>query len=134
MRTFPDDNLLNFCDLISSLIKDYQYSIELIRKIKLFLQVSVRLVNSPNLHEAIKILSKNCNEVLSCEKTTIYQYDKSTNFLVGNDLENIDSGQRSKKPSKIPLDQGVVGWVFKNNQRQKIDDAYSDSRFTSDPS
>jgi len=147
MRAFKDDNLLLFCDLISTLVKDYQYSVQLIRKIKTFLLSSVKLVNSINVTDALKIIISNCNEVIYCEKTVIYQYDKHLKKLVKNIGESERfSTNKNGDPNKINEDkvkfykedeelkinpgEGVVGWVFEHNQKQKIDDMQKDNRFS----
>ncbi len=150
MRAFKEDKLILFCDLISSLVKDYQYSMQLIRKIKTFLTNSVKLVNSTNSNDALKIIINNCNEVLNSESTVIYLYDKYSKKLLMKDIEknlnvgghNIDfvlntSDENFVKKNKnrkniIKPGEGVVGWVFQNNQKQKIDDLKIDNRFYED--
>lgn len=124
MRTYPDDKLIIFADSIGTLIKDYDYSLNLIKRVKSFLEVSTRVVNTLILEDAVNMIIKNSCEILQCERTSIYTYDKLTNMLV------IHAGEGLKKDQwKIPVNKGIVGHVFTTGERQKIDDAYLDERF-----
>jgi hypothetical protein len=127
MKTYPDEKLVLFCDLIGTLIKDYEYSINLIKRIKSFLTVSVRVVNTMILEDAISMMIKNTCEILECERTSIYVHDKFTNMLVIHSGENFKKGEW-----KVPCDKGIVGHVFMRGEKQKIDDAYLDERFNKD--
>jgi putative methionine-R-sulfoxide reductase with GAF domain len=127
MRTYPDDKLIMFSDSIGTLIKDYDYSINLIKRVKSFLQVSIRVVNTLILEDAVNMIIKNSCEILQCERTSIYVHDKLTNMLV------IHAGEGLKKDQwRIPVNKGIVGHVFTTGERQKIDDAYLDERFNRD--
>lgn len=128
MRTFADDKLHMVSDLFSTLIKDYQYSLQLIRRIKTFMDISVKLVHSKNANESIGKILTNCIEVLSCEASKIFIYDKNCNLLVNHCSSNQSHGELK---TKISTDEGIIGHVYTNNQRQKIDDASSDNRFSS---
>jgi hypothetical protein len=127
MRSYPDDKLIVFSDSIGTLIKDYDYSINLIKRIKAFLQVSIRVVNTLIIEDAVNMIIKNSCEILQCERTSIFVHDKLTNMLV------IHAGEGLKKDEwKMPVNKGIVGHVFITGERQKIDDAYLDERFNRD--
>jgi hypothetical protein len=128
IRYFTDDKLLMISDLISTLISDYQYSLQLIRRIKTFMDISVKLVHSNNANDSIKKIISNCNEVLSSEFTKIYMYQKTDNMLV-NLFESISSN--IDYSDSYAINDGILGNVYTNNQRQKIDDTSTDNRFTS---
>jgi len=127
MRNFKDDEILVFNGLLSQLIFDHKYTLELIRRVKSFLKLSVRFVNTTILDKTMKNVIKNCKEVIDCEKTFIYVFDKYSKMLIlySEDILN------NQKP-KISVDYGVAGSVFKKGKRLKIDNADIDPRFIKD--
>lgn len=158
MRNYSEDNLLLFSDLISSIVADYQYSVQLIRRIKTFLTISVKLVSITNINEAVKVIINNMNEILHCENSNIYVYDRHSKLLILQENGSLNSNNASNnthtngenainnnKENKVfqqqnsyncpksrsyAEDQGLIGWVFKNNMRQKIDDSKNDYRLS----
>ncbi len=76
------------------------------------------------IEDATSLIMKNACDILDCDRTTIFVYDKCSKMLtvyqgVGFNL-------------KVPADKGIVGAVFQKGEREKIDDAYLDSRFNQD--
>jgi len=127
MRNFSEEQILLFNGLISQLIFDYKYAIELIRRVKSFLRISVQLVNSTSLDDAFGIIIKNCKEVVDCEKTVVYVYDKLSKMFNSYHENKFNNPRR-----KVSTEVGIAGWVFKNGQKLKIDDTYLDPRLKID--
>lgn len=125
MRFSPEDRLVTYGDAIGNIIKDYQNSLRLITRIKLFLKSSINLVNSVLLEDSTACLIKNACEILDCERTTLFVHDKVSNMLV---VHSASEGLK-KAELKVPKDKGIVGICFMNGERVKVDDAYSDIRF-----
>lgn len=124
MRTYPDDKLTMFNDILVTLIKDYEYSVNLIKRIKSFLGVTVRVVNTMILEDAIDMIIKNSCEILICDRTSIFVHDRDTDMLV------IHTGLGLKKGEwRVKTTEGIVGFVFMSGEKQKVDDAYLDDRF-----
>ena len=57
-KTADNDALISYCDVISSVTKDYQNTLNLIRSIKHFMLGSVELVNSVFLNNTTNVLIK----------------------------------------------------------------------------
>ena len=62
----------NECDIINIMSKDYQQSIRLIKRIKLFINSGVNLVKSILNTDSIKILLDNTCNILECEKVFLF--------------------------------------------------------------
>ena len=55
----PRETLINYCDIIGTITKDYHSTIKLIRRIKLFMTASVELVSSVLLEDSTTVLINN---------------------------------------------------------------------------
>ena len=127
MRILPEDKIATYCDLIGNTIKDFEKAINVIYRVKNFLRVSNKVYKSMTSEESVKIIIKNACEILDCDRSTIFTYDKYTKCLI----LQVGEGMR-KSDVKIPSDRGIVGIVFTKGERIKIDDAYLDDRFNKD--
>lgn len=124
IRGVSEEKLISYCDVIGNLIKDYQYSIKLIQRLKNFLKVTVQLVRSILLQDSTMNLIKNACDTLDCERTTLFVYDNITNMLI------VHTGEGLKKNElRVSLDKGIVAEVFNTGERIRLDDAYLDERF-----
>lgn len=118
------ETLINYCDIIGTITKDYQATIKLIRRIKLFMAASVELVSSVLLEDSTTVLINNTCKILDCERVSLFIHDRFSDMLVVHSAEGLRKNQ-----IKIPKDKGIVGAVFMTGERLKIDDAYQDTRF-----
>ena len=124
IRTASKEFLINLCDVLNIVIKDYQQTIRLIQRVKLFLSSSVNLVRSVLSANSPTVLLNNTCEILDCERASLFIYDTLSDMLV------VHSGEGLKKNQiKVPKDKGIVGAVFMKKEKLKIDDAYQDPRF-----
>ena len=116
--------LTNYCDLIGLLIKDFKNAMILIQRIKLFLNSSLNLINSIELGDSSSTLIKITSKILNCERVSLFTYESITDMLIVHTAEGLKKNQ-----IKVPKDKGIVGHVFMNKEKLKIDDAYQDIRF-----
>jgi hypothetical protein len=124
MRIFPEDKLITYCEMIGNIIKDFEKAIKVIYRLKNFLRVSNKFYNSMTANESVNILIKNACEILDCDRSTIFTYDKYTNSLILHSGEGF-----GRNEEKFPVDKGIIGLVFNKGERVKLDDAYLDDRF-----
>ena len=122
LNTSSNDNLLKYYDMITILIKDYKYMVNLGIRMKDFINNSISLVNSIIDNNSIKVLIDNTCTVLECDKTNLFILDKISDSLILYSGEGITQ-------IKIPKAAGIVGACFTNKKKIRIDDAYLDNRF-----
>lgn len=120
----PKQKIYLFCDVIGSMIREYQDLIKLISRVKDFLKSSINLVDSVLLEDSTMVLINNTCNILNCERASLFIYDRFTDMLVLNTAEGL-----KKNEIKVPKDKGIVGSVFMTGEKLKIDDAYRDNRF-----
>ena len=127
-KTADNDALISYCDVISSVTKDYQNTLNLIRSIKHFMLGSVELVNSVFLNNTTSVLISNTNRVLDCENTSIYIHDSFTDMLIEH--TSATAGSAPSKAMNTKDSNNIVSTVFNTGERIKIDDIATDTRFT----
>ena len=127
LNNIPKQKIILFCDVISSVTKEYQELIKLISRVKAFLKSSINLVDSVLLEDSTMVLINNTCNILNCERASLFIYDRFTDMLVLNTAEGL-----KKNEIKVPKDKGIVGSVFISGEKLKIDDAYHDVRFNKD--
>ena len=124
LKTFKKDKIKLIGETINNTFRDYISSLRVIIRVKHFLNVSIKVSNAMAVEEATNMIIKNACEILECDRTSIFVYDKFTKLLnvyQGEGLEDLKL--------KISIDKGIVGYVFTKGERLRIDDAYLDSRF-----
>ena len=121
---YKEEKIKLIGETINNTFRDYVSALRVIIRIKHFLSVSIKVTNSMAVEQATSMIIRNACEILECDKTSIFVYDRFCNMLSvyqGEGLEDLRI--------KVPINVGIIGFVFTNGQRQRIDDAYSDSRF-----
>ena len=118
------DTMNRYCDIIGTLVKDFICSITLIHRIKSFLQATVALVGCVEQGDSINTLIKNTCKILNCERASLFIHDRITDMLVVHSAEGL-----KRNEIKVPKNKGIVGSVFMNGEKLKIDNAYQDERF-----
>lgn len=124
LSKFKEDKIKLIGETINNTFRDYVNALRVIIRIKHFLNVSIRVSNAMPVEEATTMLINNACEILECERTSIFVYDRFSNMLTVHQGEGLEGFNL-----KIPIDSGIVGYVFSKGERQRIDDAYLDSRF-----
>ena len=118
------DTMNRYCDIIGTLVKDFICSITLIHRIKSFLQATVALVGCVEQGDSNNTLIKNTCKILNCERASLFIHDRITDMLVVHSAEGL-----KRNEIKVPKNKGIVGYVFMNGEKLKIDNAYQDERF-----
>ncbi len=124
LQTSEKDTMNRYCDIIGTMCKDFRSSINLIQRIKSFLEATVALVGSVENGHSISILIKNTCKILNCDRASLFIHDRITDMLVVHSAEGLKKNQ-----IKVPKNKGVVGAVFMTGEKLKIDNAYQDMRF-----
>ena len=124
IRTLSKENLSTFCDILNTVVKDYQHSIRLIQRLKLFMLSSIDLVRSILKEDSTNVLLTNACKILECERASLFIYDNLSDKLIVHTGEGV-----KKNEIKVAKDEGIVGTVFMKGEKLKIDDAYQDPRF-----
>lgn len=95
-----------------------------------FLNGASRSINSSlDIQEVMQSMLSQMNEFLHAEAISIALVDKSSEELVYQVAEGI--GKNSIAGLRLPSNQGLSGWVMKNNQAINVPDASADPRFMS---
>ena len=123
IRTASTPRLSDIFDTINCVMKDFFNSINLIRRLKVFHTISSKLINCIEISSACDLLIKNSCDVLVCDRASIFVYDKMQDKL------SLKSSIGLRNNITCGTNQGIVGWVFTNGQRQCIEDVYKDDRF-----
>ncbi len=124
LQTSDKDTMNRYCDVIGTMCKDFKSAINLISRIKSFLEGTVALVGSVEDGNSISILIKNTCKILNCDRASLFIHDRITDMLVVHSAEGLKKNQ-----IKVPKNKGVVGAVFMTGEKLKIDNAYQDLRF-----
>lgn len=123
MRTASSEELCAYHEFLSEILQDFKICIKLVLKIKSFLRMTSNL-NQNTLEHSIKSVITNSNEILNCERTSVFLHDPITKML------SIYFGEGIQKNSiKILDNEGVAGWVFTHNSSLLLNNPYSDTRF-----
>ncbi len=124
LQTSDKDTMNNYCDIIGTLVKDFICLINLIQRIKSFLEGTKALVGCVEEGDSVNTLIKNTCKILNCDRASLFIHDRMTDMLVVHSAEGLKKNQ-----IKVPKNKGVVGSVFMNKEKLKIDNAYQDLRF-----
>ena len=124
LQTSDKDTMNNYCDIIGALVKDYICLINLIQRIKSFLEGTQALISCVEEGDSVNTLIKNTCKILNCDRASLFIHDRMTDMLVVHSAEGLKKNQ-----IKVPKNKGVVGSVFMNKEKLKIDNAYQDLRF-----
>ena len=127
MRILPEEKLISYCDYIGNTIKDFEKAIKVILRLKNFLRISLKVYSSLTSEQSMKLIISNACEILDCDRSSIFTYDKYSNSLWLHSGEGIMNTN-----FKTPVDKGIIGLVFTKGERIKLDDAYLDERFNKD--
>ena len=122
-KTANSDTLLSYCYIINSITKDYQTTLNLILRIKHFMECSIELTQSLFHSNAIKTFITNINRILNTETTSIILHDAFTDMLIEHTLTHKQTIKIHNKENEI------IKTVFTSGEKVKIDDISNDNRF-----
>jgi sigma-B regulation protein RsbU (phosphoserine phosphatase) len=88
---------------------------------------SVRLNSLLNLPELLNAAMTTATELLDAETSSLMLLDDERNELAF-EVATGEPGQEVKE-LRVPADQGIAGWVLKNDQPAVVDDVATDTRF-----
>ena len=96
-------------------------------KIRLLEEASQQLIKTLDLRELLKKILKIAKRGLKCDRGTVYVVDSKKNeiwsiVLIGKELKEI----------RLPIGEGLAGYVAKTGEILNIEDAYKDKRFKSE--
>ena len=124
MTDSSNEVMLKYCDMIIALINDYKEIIKVGLRMKNFIRVSNKFLNSIIDNNPSKVLIENTCSILNCDRASLFILDKGSDSLI------VYSGEGIKKAQiKVPKDKGLVGACFLSAMKIRIDDAYLDKRF-----
>lgn len=70
------------------------------------------------------LINEKTNQIMKAQRSTVFLYDDKTDELWSFVATGMDKGE-----IRIPADTGIAGWVFRNQEAVRINDAYNDPRF-----
>ena len=124
-RLNSDDILVNYCDAIFSLISDLESALKLIQKMRNYITITSNMRNFTLKDEVTSVIIKDSCKILDCDRTSIFMYDNLSDMLVIHTGEGL-----AKNEIRINKNKGIIGNVFTKGELIRVDDAYSDSRFS----
>jgi len=123
-KTNTNDVLLQYCDLINTLIGDYKEIIKLSSRMKDIIRGSILLIDSIISNDSSrKFIQITCN-ILKCDRASLFIIDKVSDKLI------LYTGEGMKKAQiKIDKNSGIVGACFTECRVVRIEDAYLEEKF-----
>lgn len=97
---------------------------EKISKHAILFQVGQIITSEMNLGPLFEVIMDQTNQVMSTQRSTVFLYDEKK-----KELWSLVATGMGRNEIRVPADQGVVGWVFKNSLPAIINNAYMDPRF-----
>jgi len=85
------------------------------------LDIATQLSSERNLDRLLNLIIEQASHLLKADRTSLFLVNG--NFLQAKVAQGIH-----KKELKVPIDQGVIGWVARNKELLNIEDAQLDSR------
>lgn len=95
-----------------------------LHKLNLINNVGQTVTSSLNIDELFDVIIEQTNQIMQTERSTLFLYEDKNNLLWSFVATGI-----KKNTIRIPVDNGVAGWVFKNQQPLILNDPYNDERF-----
>ncbi|WP_415719160.1 SpoIIE family protein phosphatase [Maridesulfovibrio sp.] len=103
-------------------------------RLKKLIQANQVLANIESLVDLLPQLLRLAQDVTSAEASSIMLYNESKNVLefawAMNDVLGEKAMENLKTGFKLPMGQGIAGWVAENRQALNVIDAQNDERFS----
>jgi len=123
-------NLINNENLVQDLEGSSERMQKMLKEMVTLHEITHALESSDNLDSLLEYIMQKSQNVMSAEAASLMLVIEET-----NELEfKVTLGPKAQevKPFRLPIGQGISGWVAQTGDAVLISDAYSDSRF--DPS
>lgn len=91
-------------------------------------EMGAALGSTINLDRILAVILSKITELLGADRSTLFLLDESRQFLVAKIAQGLDIGERDNE-LKLPIGEGIAGWVAKTGNTVNIKDAYRDKRF-----
>jgi sigma-B regulation protein RsbU (phosphoserine phosphatase) len=102
--------------------------LSLVKRIKYFQALSEKIIAKKPLDELLDEIISASKRLIGAESSSLLLFDQETDYL----HFHIATGEKGKSiESKfIKNGEGIAGWVAANKKAIRIDDCYSDKRFS----
>lgn len=91
--------------------------------IERLLDIATQLSSERNLDRLLNLIIDQTTHLLRADRTSLFLINDDENCLQSKVAQGIH-----QKALKVPMDQGVIGWVARNRELLNIEDAQLDSR------
>jgi signal transduction histidine kinase len=95
-----------------------------LHKLNLVAHVGQTVTSFLNIDELFDVIIEQTNQIMQTERSTLFLYEEKHNIL----WSFVATGMK-KNTIRIPVDHGVAGWVFQQQQPLILNDPYNDKRF-----
>lgn len=126
-RSSSDEVLINYCDGIYAIIKDLESAIRLVQRMRTYIMITASLINCVLIEELSINIIKDACKLMDCDRTSIFIYDTTSDMLVVHTAEGL-----TRNDIRIPKNIGIIGTCFNKGEIIRVDDAYTDTRFSRD--
>lgn len=106
---------------------DTQEDQDLINRLSLLLEINSTISSTKNLDELLSKITNTTSVVMRCEASSIALLDHSTDELVFQFVHGDASD--SVRTIRVPVGEGISGWVAKYGVPLIVPDAHKDPRF-----
>jgi signal transduction histidine kinase len=96
-------------------------------KLEAVRDIAATLGSTLDLDSLLGVILSRITRVMEADRSTLYLYDEDRRQLWSKVLQGEDV-----REIRLPLGEGVAGWVAREGRSLTIDDAYSDPRFDPD--
>ncbi len=94
---------------------------------KRLFRVGQIITSEMNMEDLFAVIIDQTNRIMDTERATAFLYDARTHRLWSLSATGMKTNE-----IRMPVNQGIAGWVFQNRTPQIINDAYADPRFNPD--
>lgn len=95
-----------------------------IKKLNLLLDTVDNLGSEPNLESLVALVAKRTSQIMGCERSSVFLLDGQKRELYSLVAEGLES-----KKLRLPLNEGIAGYVARTGWTLNIPDAYKEERF-----
>ena len=93
-------------------------------KLNSILDVAKAMMMERDLDALLELILREAKRVVEADRCTIFILDEPSNLLWSRIAQGLDT-----KEIRLPVGQGIAGWVAQHNAVLNIPDAYADKRF-----
>ena len=123
-KATTEDNLILYCDTIFQMIKDLESSLNLLKRMRNYIEISSGITSNTSINDIPSNLIKDAINIMDCERVSIFVYDSFSDMLEIHTGEGL-----SRNEIRVPKNIGIVGQVFTKSEIIRVDDCYADERF-----